>query len=57
MRLGPARMTHVMRWLGAATRAHETALDYVTSRRVFGASLSNASEIMSCWPPEGELVK
>jgi alkylation response protein AidB-like acyl-CoA dehydrogenase len=34
-------MTHVMRWLGAATRAHETALDYATSRRVFGASLSD----------------
>ena len=41
VRLGPARMTHVMRWLGAAVRAHETALDYVTSRRVFGASLSD----------------
>jgi len=41
VRLGPARMTHVMRWLGAAGRAHETALDYVTSRRVFGASLSD----------------
>jgi acyl-CoA dehydrogenase len=41
VRLGPARMTHVMRWLGAATRAHETALDYMTTRRVFGASLGD----------------
>lgn len=41
VRLGPARMTHVMRWLGAAVRAHETALDYVTSRRVFGASIAD----------------
>lgn len=41
VRLGPARMTHVMRWLGAAVRAHETALDYVTSRRVFGAALAD----------------
>jgi alkylation response protein AidB-like acyl-CoA dehydrogenase len=41
VRLGPARMTHVMRWLGAAVRAHETALDYVTTRRVFGAALSD----------------
>lgn len=41
VRLGPARMTHVMRWLGAAVRAHETALDYVTSRRVFGRALSD----------------
>ena len=26
VRLGPARMTHVMRWLGAARRAHEVAV-------------------------------
>ena len=41
VRLGPARMAHVMRWLGAAVRAHETALDYVTSRSVFGRSLGD----------------
>ncbi|WP_406034291.1 acyl-CoA/acyl-ACP dehydrogenase [Nocardioides sp. NBC_00163] len=41
VRLGPARMTHVMRWLGAAVRAHETALDYVTTRRVFGRALGD----------------
>jgi acyl-CoA dehydrogenase len=41
VRLGPARMTHVMRWLGAAVRAHETALDYASSRRVFGNALSD----------------
>lgn len=41
VRLGPARMTHVMRWLGAAVRAHETALDYVTSRHVFGRALGD----------------
>jgi len=30
-----------MRWLGAAVRAHETALDYVTSRSVFGRTLGD----------------
>ena len=34
-------MTHVMRWLGAAVRAHDTAMDYAITRRVFGASLSD----------------
>jgi len=32
VRLGPARLTHVMRWLGAAQRAHETAVAYVSAR-------------------------
>lgn len=40
-RLGPARMTHVMRWLGAAVRAHETALDYIAERRAFGSALAD----------------
>lgn len=35
VRLGPARMTHVMRWLGAARRAD----DYVASREAFGSVL------------------
>jgi acyl-CoA dehydrogenase len=41
VRLGPARMTHVMRWLGAAVRAHDTALDYVSTRVLFGAPLAD----------------
>lgn len=41
VRLGPARMTHVMRWLGAAVRAQEVALDYATARRAFGGSLAD----------------
>lgn len=41
VRLGPARMTHVMRWLGAAVRAHDVALAYVTERRAFGSALSD----------------
>ena len=41
VRLGPARMTHVMRWLGAARRAHETAVTHVASREAFGGRLSD----------------
>ena len=40
VRLGPARLTHVMRWLGAAQRAHETAVDYVSGRSAFGRPLA-----------------
>jgi alkylation response protein AidB-like acyl-CoA dehydrogenase len=40
VRLAPARLTHCMRWLGAARRAHEIALDRSVSRSVFGAPLA-----------------
>jgi len=40
VRLGPARMTHVMRWLGAARRAHEVAVRYAAGRDAFGTRLS-----------------
>ena len=40
VRLGPARLTHVMRWLGAAQRAHEVAVRYASERSVFGRSLT-----------------
>ena len=38
-RLGPARLTHCMRWLGLARRAHDTALDRAARRELFGARL------------------
>jgi alkylation response protein AidB-like acyl-CoA dehydrogenase len=41
VRLGPARMTHCMRWLGAARRAHEIALAYAAERRAFGVRLAD----------------
>ena len=41
VRLGPARMTHCMRWLGAARRAHEIAVDRAVGRRLFGAALTD----------------
>lgn len=39
VRLAPARLTHCMRWLGAAQRAHDTATKYATTRHAFGKSL------------------
>jgi acyl-CoA dehydrogenase len=36
VRLAPARLTHCMRWLGAARRAHEIACDYARRRTAFG---------------------
>jgi alkylation response protein AidB-like acyl-CoA dehydrogenase len=41
VRLAPARLTHCMRWLGAARRAHEIALDRAVRREVFGAPLAD----------------
>ncbi|AIY44535.1 acyl-CoA dehydrogenase family protein [Mycolicibacterium fortuitum] len=41
IRLGPARMTHVMRWLGSARRAHDTALHHVGQRHGFGGRLGD----------------
>ncbi len=45
VRLGPARMTHVMRWMGIAERAHDIALDYVSERRGFGGVLGDLGMI------------
>lgn len=45
VRLGPARMTHVMRWTGAARRAHEVAVRHVTGRKAFGARLADQGMI------------
>jgi acyl-CoA dehydrogenase len=41
VRLGPARLTHCMRWLGLARRAHDIALDRAERREMFGAPLKN----------------
>jgi acyl-CoA dehydrogenase len=45
VRLGPARMTHVMRWLGAAQRGHEVALRHVAERHAFGSRLADLGMI------------
>jgi acyl-CoA dehydrogenase len=39
IRLSPARLSHCMRWHGAATRAQEIATAYVCKRRAFGKLL------------------
>lgn len=39
LRLAPARLTHCMRWLGAARRASDIALAYARERRAFGKRL------------------
>ncbi len=36
VRLSPARLTHCMRWLGAARRAHDIAVNYARHRLAFG---------------------
>jgi acyl-CoA dehydrogenase len=36
LRLAPARLTHCMRWLGAAERAQAIAIDYAKTRTAFG---------------------
>jgi acyl-CoA dehydrogenase len=39
IRLAPARLTHCMRWWGAASRAHDIACDYARTRKAFGKTL------------------
>ena len=39
VRLAPARLTHCMRWLGQARRAHDVATDYARRRHAFGKAL------------------
>ncbi len=39
VRLAPARLTHCMRWLGQAQRAHDEALAYARRRQSFGRPL------------------
>ncbi|MFW0794291.1 acyl-CoA dehydrogenase family protein [Gordonia sp. CPCC 205515] len=45
VRLGPARMTHVMRWFGSAQRCHDVAVDYVAQREGFGGKLGDLGMI------------
>jgi alkylation response protein AidB-like acyl-CoA dehydrogenase len=39
VRLAPARLTHCMRWLGSARRAHDIATEYARKRMAFGKPL------------------
>lgn len=45
MRLGPARLTHCMRWLGLAKRCAEIAGEYAGQRHGFGTRLADRESI------------
>ena len=45
IRLGPARLTHCMRWLGLAKRSLAIALDYVTVRESGGVLLADRESV------------
>ena len=45
LRLGPARLTHCMRWLGLAKRCLEIAQAYVSTREAFGAKLADRESV------------
>ncbi|MCP5368618.1 MAG: acyl-CoA dehydrogenase family protein [Hyphomicrobiales bacterium] len=44
-RLGTARLTHCMRWLGMAKRALEIAHDYISEREAFGSKLIDRESV------------
>ena len=45
IRLGIARLTHCMRWLGMARRALEIAVPHVRGRRAFGQALADKESV------------
>ncbi len=45
IRLGPARLTHCMRWTGLARRALEIATDHIETRASFGAKLTDHESV------------
>ena len=45
IRLGPARLTHCMRWLGLAKRCLEVASDYAATREGFGVRLAERESV------------
>lgn len=47
IRLGTARLTHCMRWLGLARRALEIADEYVRNRFAFGQRLSDRESVQT----------
>jgi acyl-CoA dehydrogenase len=45
IRLGPARLTHCMRWLGLAKRCLEIASEYAATREGFGVRLADRESV------------
>ncbi len=54
-RLGPARLTHCMRWLGAAQRALDVAVPYARQRQAFGKTLAEHQAVQ--WPLADSLIE
>ncbi len=47
IRLGPARLTHCMRWLGQAKRCMEIAAAYTSEREGFGVRLADRESVQT----------
>jgi acyl-CoA dehydrogenase len=47
IRLGTARLTHCMRWLGLAKRSMEIAIDYAETREGFGIKLADRESVQT----------
>jgi len=47
VRLGPARMTHCMRWLGIARRAQDIAVARARERELFGSRLADLGMVQA----------
>ena len=47
VRLGPARLTHCMRWLGLARRALDIAIDRAAGRQLFGSALADLGMVQA----------
>ena len=47
VRLGPARMTHCMRWLGIARRAQDVAVARAAERELFGSRLGDLGMVQA----------
>lgn len=47
IRLGTARLTHCMRWLGLAKRSLDIAADYVSKRESFGVKLAEREGVQT----------
>ena len=47
VRLGPARLTHCMRWLGLARRALDIAVERASERQLFGSALADLGQVQA----------
>jgi acyl-CoA dehydrogenase len=47
LRLGPGRITHVMRWIGMATRSFEIMMDYALKRETRGRKLAEMQTVQN----------